>query len=161
MTNPNPTTNPIIKKLEKLNMTLPPAAPPAASYLPWIRSGNFVFISGQLPMEDGKMKYVGKVGADVSLEDGIAAARLCALNVFSQLREATGGDFSKVCRCVRLGGFVNAPEDFEKHPAVVNGASETVLEIMDEAGQHARVAVGVSSLPFNASVELEALFEVL
>ena len=153
--------DPITKKLEELNITLPPAAPPAASYVPWIRSGNLVFISGQLPIEEGKMKYVGKVGDDISPDDGIAAARLCALNVFSQLREATGGDFSKVCRCVRLGGFVNAPEDFDKHPAIVNGASETVLEIMGEAGRHARVAVGVSNLPFNASVELEALFEVL
>lgn len=151
----------ITKKLEELNITLPPAAPPAASYLPWIRSGNFVFISGQLPIENGEMKYIGKVGADISLDDGVAAARLCALNAFSQLREATGGDFSKVCRCVRLGGFVNAPADFDKHPAIVNGASETVLEIMGESGRHARVAVGVSNLPFNASVELEALFEVL
>lgn len=154
-------TDPITKKLEELNIQLPPAAPPAASYLPWTRSGNLVFISGQLPMDEGKIKYVGKVGADITSDDGIAAARLCALNAFSQLREALDGDFSKVRRCVRLGGFVNAPADFDKHPAIVNGASESVLEIMGDPGRHARVAVGVSNLPFNASVELEALFEVV
>ncbi|MCY4034332.1 MAG: RidA family protein [Hyphomicrobiales bacterium] len=152
--------DPITRKLEELNIKLPPAAPPAASYLPWLQSGNLVFISGQLPMDEGKIKYAGKVGVDVTPDEGIAAARLCALNAFSQLREATGGDFSKVRRCVRLGGFVNAPADFDKHPAIVNGASEAVLEIMGEPGRHARVAVGVSNLPFNAAVELEALFEV-
>ena len=154
-------TDPITKKLEELNIQLPPAAPPAASYLPWTRSGNLVFISGQLPMDEGKIKYAGKVGTDITSDDGIAAARLCALNAFSQLREALDGDFSKVRRCVRLGGFVNAPADFDKHPAIVNGASEAVLEIMGDPGRHARVAVGVSNLPFNASVELEALFEVV
>ena len=153
-------SDPISQKLKDLSITLPPAAPPAASYLPWLQSGNLVFISGQLPMEQGKIKFAGKVGVEISPEQGIEAARLCALNAFAQLREACGGNFSKVRRCVRLGGFVNAPADFDQHPAIINGASETVLEIMGDPGRHARVAVGVANLPFNAAVELEALFEV-
>lgn len=152
--------DPITRKLQELELDLPPAAPPAASYLPWLQSGNLVFISGQLPMANGKIAFVGKVGAELDIVQGVDAARLCALNAFSQLREACGGNFAKVRRCVRLGGFVNAPADFDQHPRIINGASEIVLEIMGATGRHARIAVGVASLPFNAAVELETLFEV-
>ena len=153
-------SDPISRRLQELNLRLPPAAPPAAAYLPWLQSGNLVFISGQLPMDGGKILFTGKVGVDFDIEQGKEAARLCALNAFAQLREACEGDFSKVRRCVRLGGFVNAPADFAQHPAIINGASEIVQEIMGESGRHARVAVGVANLPFHAAVELEALFEV-
>lgn len=152
--------DPISEKLQELGLELPSPAPPAASYLPWLQSGHLVFISGQLPMADGKITFTGKVGAELDNTQGTDAARLCALNVFSQLREACGGNFATVRRCVRLGGFVNATADFDQHPAIINGASETVLEIMGEIGRHTRVAVGVANLPFNAAVELEALFEV-
>ena len=153
-------SDPISRRLQELNLRLPPAAPPAASYLPWLHSGNLVFISGQLPMDDGKILFTGKVGADLDIDQGKEAARLCALNALAQLREAVGGDFATVRRCVRLGGFVNAPADFDRHPAVINGASELMQEVMGEAGRHARIAVGVANLPFHAAVELEALFEL-
>ena len=153
-------SDPISRRLQELNLRLPPAAPPAAAYLPWLQSGNLLFISGQLPMEEGKIRFTGKVGAELDMEQGQEAARLCALNALAQLREACGGDFAKVCRCIRLGGFVNAPADFDRHPLVINGASEIICEIMGESGRHTRIAVGVANLPFNAAVELEALFEI-
>lgn len=157
---PNEKQDAMSARLRELNLRLPEAAAPVAAYVPWMRSGALVFISGQLPLEGGKLRHKGKLGAELDVEEGFAAARLCALNVLAQLREACGGDFSGVRRCVRLGGFVNGTAEFDKHPAVVNGASELIQEVMGESGRHARVAVGVANLPFNAAVEVEALFEV-
>ncbi len=150
----------IEERLADLGVTLPDAPAPAANYVPYVVSGLLVFISGQLPMENGECPHRGALGRDVDLEHGVAAARVCAINVLSQLKAACGGDLSKVVRCVRLGGFVAATPDFEQHPAVINGASDLIAEALGDAGQHARAAVGVSSLPFGVPVEVEAVFEI-
>src|SRR5438067_2598571 len=117
-------------------------------------------MSGQVAREAGKMKYTGKVGRDLSVGLGQAAARLCATNLLSQLKAACGGDLDRVERCVRLSGFVNSPPDFLDHPKVVNGASDLMLEVFGERGQHARTAVGVSALPLDSAVEVEAIFQI-
>ncbi len=147
-------------RLAAEGITLPDAPAPAANYVPFVKTGNLVFISGQLPLAGGKCEFVGRLGEEVEIEDGVQAARLCAINLIANLKVACGGDLSKVTRVVRIGGFVAALSDFEQHPAVVNGASDLMASIFGEAGAHARAAVGVSSLPFGASVEVEGLFEV-
>ncbi len=150
----------IEERLAELGVTLPDAPAAAANYVPYVVSGSLVFISGQLPMENSECEHRGLLGRDVDLEHGVAAARVCAINILSQLRSACDGDLSKVVRCVRLGGFVAATADFEQHPAVINGASDLIAEALGDAGQHARAAVGVSSLPFGVPVEVEAVFEI-
>lgn len=147
-------------RLAELGIELPEAAAPAANYVAYVVSGNNVHVAGQLPMENGKVKYVGKVGDDVSLEDGEAAARLCALNIIAQVKAACGGDLDRVVRILKLNGFVNAPGDFGDQPAVINGASNLIVEVFGDAGKHARCAVGMGSLPFNVSVEIDALVEI-
>jgi len=146
-------------RLKDLGITLPEAPMPAANYVPFVRSGNLVFIAGQIPMEGGKPQFIGKLGREFKIEDGQKAARLCALNVIAQVRAATG-DLDKVRRCVRVGGFVNGTADFTDQPQVVNGASDVIVEIFGEAGKHARAAVGVASLPRGVATEVEAVFEV-
>lgn len=149
-------------RLAELGVVLPDAPAPAANYVPYVVSGLLVFISGQLPMKNGECANKGILGRDVDLEDGVAAARVCAINILAQLKAACGGDLSKVVRCVRLGGFVAATPDFEQHPAVINGASDLMAEALGpEAGAHARAAVGVASLPFGVPVEVEAVFEIV
>ncbi len=152
--------NTIEDRLSAEGITLPDAPAPAANYVPFVQTGNLVVISGQLPMADGAVKYLGLLGDNVDVEEGVAAARLCAINLLAQLKTACGGDLSKVTRVVRLGGFVAATPDFGKHPAVVNGASDLMAAIFGDAGAHARAAVGVASLPFGASVEVEGMFEI-
>ncbi len=152
--------NTIEDRLSAEGITLPDAPAPAANYVPFVKTGNLVVISGQLPMADGAVKYLGLLGDNVDVEEGVAAARLCAINLLAQLKTACGGDLSKVTRVVRLGGFVAATPDFGKHPAVVNGASDLMAAIFGDAGAHARAAVGVASLPFGASVEVEGMFEI-
>jgi len=147
-------------RLKDLGITLPDAPAPAANYVPWARSGNLVFIAGQLPMESGKAQFVGKLGREFQTSDGQQAARLCALNIVAQLRNALGGDLDRVKRIVRVGGFVATVPDFIEHPQVVNGASDTLVQIFGEAGKHARAAVGVASLPRGVAVEVEAVAEV-
>lgn len=149
----------IEERLKAMGLELPEAAAPAANYVPFIVSGNQVLISGQLPMRDGKVAHTGRLGDGVVLEDGEAAAALCALNLLAQARNACGGDLSNLARCLKLGGFVASTPDFTDHPKVVNGASNLIADAMGEAGQHARFAVGVASLPFGASVEVEGIFE--
>ena len=146
-------------RLKSKGIGLPQAASPAANYVPFVRSGNLLFISGQLPVEGGKIAQTGKLGGGVTLDDGQAAARLCAVNILAQVKAATG-DLDKVVRCVKLGGFVNCTADFGDHPKVMNGASDLMVLAFQEAGRHARFAVGAPSLPFNASVEVDAIFEV-
>jgi enamine deaminase RidA (YjgF/YER057c/UK114 family) len=148
----------IDQRLSELGITLPPPGSPAGSYVPFVIVGELVFMAGQVAREAGKMKYVGKVGRDVSIEDGQAAARLCAVNLLAQLKAACGGDLDRVERCVRLGGFVNSPPDFLEQPKVINGASDLIVEIFGERGQHARTAVGASALPLDSAVEVEAVF---
>ena len=146
--------------LVRLGIVLPVAATPAANYVPARRIGSQVYISGQVPSEGGKDKYTGKLGSDFSVEEGQAAARLCAINILAQLRQALDGDLDRVVGVVRLGGFVNAEPDFKDHPKVLNGASDLMVEVFGDAGRHARAAVGCYSLPRNVPVEVDAIFEV-
>ena len=146
-------------RLAKMNIKLPEPPAPVASYVPYVVSGNLVFISGQVTMADGGLQYVGTVGKELSLEDGKAAARLCAINVLAQLR-AAAGNLDRVKRCVKLGVFVNAIPGYTQHPEVANGASDLVVEVFGDAGRHSRAAVGAGSLPRNVAVEVDAIFEL-
>ena len=149
----------IESQLQNLGITLPDAPVPSANYLPFRRSGNQVFIAGQVSITS-EQSATGKVGVDLSVDDGYAAARLCGLNILAQLRAAVGEDIDRA-RAIKLGGFVNAPADFNSPPGVINGASDLLVEIFgDEAGKHARFAVAVASLPGGAAVEVDAIFEI-
>ncbi len=152
-------TRTIADRLDELGITLPEAAAPAANYVPFLRSGDQLFVSGQLPMEHGKLKATGKLGADLSIEDGKAAAKLCAVNLLAQAKAATG-DLEKITRLVKIVGFVNSTGDFTDQPQVINGASDFLVDAMGDRGRHARSAVSAASLPFGAAVEIEAIFEI-
>lgn len=154
-------TNTIDTKLTALGITLPASVMPAANYVPYVVTGNWVSISGQLPMKDGKPQDIGKVGREFSIEQAQSTARLCGINILSHLKAACGGDLSRVKRCVRLGVFVNSTEDFVDQPKVANGISDMIVEIFGDAGKHSRAAVGVAQLPFGVAVEVEALFEIV
>lgn len=147
-------------RLEELGITLPKPSTPAANYVPFVISGNQVFISGQVPVGPEGLMYQGKVGRDVTAEDAQLAARLCALNIIAQVKAACDGDLDRVVRCVKLGGFVNGAPDFDQHPAVINGASDLIGDIFGDKGKHARFAVGAGNLPFNVAVEIDAIFEI-
>lgn len=148
------------QKLLDLGIELPEGTAPAANYIPASRAGRLLYISGQVPTVRGKDQYVGKLGGDVSIEDGQKAARICAINILAHLKRALGGDLDRVISCVRLGGFVNAVPEFGDHPKVINGASDLMVEVFGEAGRHARAAVGCVSLPRNVAVEVDAIFHV-
>lgn len=148
-------------RLAAAGLTLPEPAKALANYVPFSISGSTVYISGQLPLVNGKLHATGLLGADVSIEIGTAAARICALNILAQLRAACDGDLSRATRCLKLGGFVACTQDFTDHPKVINGASDLMVEAMGEGGRHARFAVGASSLPLNAAVEVEGTFEIV
>ncbi len=150
----------IAARLTELGLVIPSAQPPVATYVPFVRTGNLIVISGQLPMQAGKLAFAGKLGESVSVEQGQEAARLCLMNVLAHLHVACDGDLDRVGRVVRLGGFVACTPAFTQHPAVINGASDLAVAIFADAGRHARAAVGVSSLPLDAAVELEAMFEI-
>lgn len=150
----------IDKRLAELGITLPVAAKPVANYVPWVRTGNLVFISGQGPVEDGKVLYPGCLGVDVSLEEGIKSARLSGINVLAQLKDACSGDLDRVKRVVKLLGFVNASPSFRDHPKIINGASDLMVEVFGDKGRHARSAVASPSLPMGISTEVEAIIEV-
>ncbi|WP_412776565.1 RidA family protein [Thalassospira lucentensis] len=145
--------------LADLGITLPAATAPVANYVPYVIAGNLVHISGQITMENGELKFVGKLGKDYQVEDGQKAARLCALNLVAQLKSAIG-DLDKVTRVVKLNAFVNSDPAFTDQPKVVNGASDTMVEIFGDAGKHARSAVGVASLPLGVAVEIDGIFEI-
>ncbi|MEE2998224.1 MAG: RidA family protein [Pseudomonadota bacterium] len=146
-------------RLEELGITLPLAPVPSANYVPYRRSGNQVFIAGQISVT-GDESVTGKVGGDLSIENGYAAARLCGLNILAQLKACVGDDIDRA-KAVKLGGFVNAPPDFTQPPAVINGVSDLLINVMgEEAGKHARFAVAVASLPGGAAVEVDAMFEI-
>jgi enamine deaminase RidA (YjgF/YER057c/UK114 family) len=152
---------PVIEtRLLELGVTLPSPPVPVASYVPFVVSGNLVFISGQVPVQDGAVKYVAKLGDDAGVEIGQAAAQLCAINLLAQLKAACDGDLDRVVRCVKLGVFVNATPDFTQQPEVANGASDLIAAVFGEAGKHARAAVGVGSLPRGVAVEVDAIFEI-
>jgi enamine deaminase RidA (YjgF/YER057c/UK114 family) len=126
--------------------------------MPYSIAGNMVIISGQLPLKEGEVTFKGKVGQDLSLEEGQAAARLCAINILTQLKMACAGDLTRVKQCVRLGGFVNCGPNFTDQPKVINGASDLMVDVFGNAGRHARAAVGINALPLGAAVEVEAMF---
>ena len=152
----------IDSRLAELGLDLPKAPPPAANYMPALRSGNLIFIAGQVCFgTDGKLsdRHKGKLGAEVSAEMGREAARLCGVNVLAQLK-AVVGDLDTVTRCVRLGGFINATADYAALPQIMNGASDLMVEVFGEIGRHVRSTVGVAELPFDCAVEVEAIFEV-
>jgi enamine deaminase RidA (YjgF/YER057c/UK114 family) len=146
-------------RLAELGVTLPEAPAPAANYVPWVKSGNLVFISGQIPMREGGF-LTGKLGADMGVEDGAAAAKLCAISLLAQVKSACGGDLDRLRRVVKLTAFVNSTADFGDQPKVVNGASDFLVEVLGEAGRHSRSAVSAASLPFGVAVEIEGIFEV-
>lgn len=152
----------IQQRINEHAITIPEASPlPAALYVPYTISGNQVLISGQLPFQDGELVHTGLVGKDISLEEGQATARACAVNVVSQLKAACGGDLDKVKRILKLEILVAAPADFDQPHVVANGASQLIKDVFgEEKGAHARVAYGVSVLPMNASVEVAATVEL-
>ncbi|MBP2227077.1 enamine deaminase RidA (YjgF/YER057c/UK114 family) [Azospirillum agricola] len=153
-------TGRIDARLAELGIELPQAAAPVAAYVAYTRSGNTLYISGQITVWNGERRFLGKVGQDFTVEQGKEAARLCALNILAQARAALDGDLDRVTRVLKLGGFVNSGADFHDHPAVINGASELMQEVFGDAGRHARAAVGAPSLPGNVAVEVEAVLEV-
>jgi enamine deaminase RidA (YjgF/YER057c/UK114 family) len=153
-------TGRIDARLTELNVSLPAASAPAANYVPVVIAGNLAFVSGQVPVLQGEFKYLGKVGVDLTIEQGQQAARLCALNIIAQLKLALGGDLDRVRRCVKVGGFVNCASGFGDQPKVINGASDLFVGVFGDAGRHARFAVGTNALPFNVAVEVDAVFEV-
>ncbi|HEV2913007.1 MAG TPA: RidA family protein [Pyrinomonadaceae bacterium] len=146
--------------LSKLGLVIPEPSIPVANFAPYAVTGKLVYVSGQIPMRDGKVSFVGKLGREFSVEEGQEAARACALNTLSVIRHACGGDLDRVVRCVRLGGFINSTSEFADQPKVMNGASDLMVAVFGERGRHARVAVGVNTLPFNVAVEVDAIFEI-
>lgn len=153
--------NDIEARLEKNGLILPEPGKAAANYLPYtISKDGTLYIAGQIPFLNGQQMHIGRLGEDFSVEQGQEAARACALNILAQVKEAVNGDWSRVHKCVKLGGFVNATPTFDQHPAVINGASSLMIEAMGEAGRHARFAVGASNLPFGVAVEIDAIFDI-
>lgn len=152
--------NTIEKNLAEIGITLPEAGGVAGNYVPYTISQKQVFISGQVPVTSDGLQFQGKLGAEFSIEEGQAAAQLCAINIIAQLKAACEGDLGRVKACVKLGGFVNCTPEFGDHPAVINGASDLMVVAFQEKGRHTRFAVGATSLPFNVAVEIDAIFEI-
>lgn len=149
----------IDEKLALLNISLPAPPKPAGSYIPVVRTGNLVFVSGQIPVKGGKVEFQGKVPNDVSIDVAQQAAKLCIINVLSQLK-AEVGNLDRVSRIVRVSGFVNSAGDFFEQPKIINMASDLLFEIFGEKGRHSRIAVGVASLPLNSTVEIDLIAEI-
>lgn len=152
-------TSQIDSRLEALGIVLPVAAAPAANYVPYVESKGYLYISGQIPMGPNGVEFIGKLGQELGIEEGRAAARLCAINILAQAKAALG-DLGRIGRVVKLVGFVNSDPAFGDHPKVVNGASDLMVEVLGDKGRHARSAVGVAALPFGVGVEVEAILEI-
>jgi enamine deaminase RidA (YjgF/YER057c/UK114 family) len=150
----------IDQRLAELKLELPNPASPMANYVPAVRSGNLLFLSGQICQWNGERRFVGKLGGEISVEQGKEAAKLCGLNLLAQAKRALDGDLDRVVRVVRVGGFVNAVPGFVDQPQVVNGASDLMVAVFGDAGRHARTAVGVGSLPGGVAVEVDVVLEV-
>lgn len=151
----------LAEKLQGLGYELPQAAAPAANYVPYvIADDDMLYIAGQIPFLNGEKMHLGRLGEDLDVDAGVEAARACGLNILAQVNAAVGGDWGKVKRLVKLGGFVNCTPDFTDHPKVINGASDLMVAVMGDAGKHARFAVGAPSLPLGVSVEIDAIFEL-
>ena len=147
--------------LAELGLSIPEPTIPVANFVPYTVVGKLVYISGQIPIQDGQITFIGKLGQEFSVEQGKDAARLCALHALAMIRHACDGDLDRVVRCVRLGGFINSTPDFTNQPEVMNGASDLLVSVFGERGCHARAAVGVNSLPRNVAVEVDAIFEIM
>ena len=146
-------------KLAELGVSLPNAPAPAANYVPYVQVGDTVYVSGQVSGDDAGF-IVGKLGDGMSVEDGAAAARTCAISLLAQVKKACGGDLDRLVRVVKLTGFVNSTADFGDQPKVINGASDFLVEALGEAGRHSRSAVSAASLPFGVAVEIEGIFQI-
>ena len=147
-------------KLKKLNVTLPAAPDPVGAYVAFKKVNNLLFISGQLPISGDKQFIKGKIGKDLTLEEGQQASRFCVLNILAQAKKALDGDLDKIKNCVKITGFVNSSDDFFDQPKVINPASETLAAVFGDKGKHTRAAVSTNSLPLGVAVEIDAIFEI-
>ena len=147
-------------RLKELGIVLPQAAAPAANYVPYVISGNLLYLSGQLPIQDGKVSVTGHLGNNVDVAGGQRAAELCAINILAQAKAALGGDLGRIKQLIKLNGFVASTPDFVEQHLVINGASNLLANVLGEAGKHARAAVGMAALPLNAAVEIDAILEI-
>ncbi len=154
-------TDTISSRVQALGLELPKAGAPAANYVPYVITGNLVFLAGQIAQFNGSRPYLGKVGGTLSLEDGVKAAELSGLNILAWLKEILNDDLGRLVRCVRLGGFVNCTADFLEQPKVINGCSDLIVNVLGDKGRHARTAVGTNVLPFDVAVEVDAIFEII
>ncbi len=148
----------IEEKIKSIGINIPIPPTPAGSYIPLVRTGNLLYVSGQIPLQDGKVAFTGKV-SDVNIETAQKSARICAINILAQLKKELG-DLEKISRFVRLSGFVNSVPEFTQHPKVINAASDLLYEIFGDSGKHTRIAVGVPSLPLDAMTEIDAIVEI-
>lgn len=153
-------TDTIASRLTARGIVLPQAATPAANYLPYMQTGQLLFISGQLPMKDGGLFATGLLGRDVDVETGQKAAEYCAINILAQAKAALDGDLDRIVKIIKLTGFIASMPDFTEQHLVMNGASNLIADILGDSGKHARAAVGMASLPLNAAVEIDAIIEV-
>ena len=151
----------IEKRIEELGLSLPQATDPVGSYVATKISGKFLYISGQISIDDKGTLIKGKLGKDLNTEDGYQAAKRCGLSIIAQAKKACDGDLSRIKSCVKLTGFVNSTDDFTDQPKVINGASELIVSILGESGMHTRAAVSTNSLPLGVSVEVDAIFEII
>lgn len=157
---PETTTTSPEARLKELGIELPQPSNPVANYVPWVKTGNLVFVSGQVPIKEGEVTHTGKVGADVDLATAQEAARVCAINGLIHIRAAADGNLDNVKRVVRLGGYVAVAEGFTNIPQVINGASDLMVEVFGEAGRHSRAAVGMAELPLGVPVEVDFVVEL-
>ena len=153
-------TGNIEKNLAIQGIVLPQAASPAANYVPYVITGKQISVAGQIPFWNGELTGLGKIGRDMTTEDGANIARICGLNLIAQVKAACEGDLDRVARVVKLGGFVNCTEEFRDHPEVINGASNLMVDVFGDKGTHSRFAVGVNSLPRGVAVEVDGIFEL-
>ncbi len=150
----------VADRLQSLGIELPTPVAPVANYVPFVISGSIISISGQIPMGPNGLEFQGKVGAEVSIDDALKAARLCALNLIAQMSAATNGNLERVSRVIKLGGFVNCTDGFGDQPKIINAASDLMVDVFGEKGRHSRSAVGTNALPLNVPVEIDALVEI-
>ena len=150
----------IADNLKKLDIVLPNAPDPVGAYVAYKIINNLLYISGQLPIEPGGKIIKGKIGKNLSLEEGQKASKLCIITILAQAKKAMGGDLNKIKNCIKITGFVNSTDDFSDQPKVINPASETLSAVFGEKGKHARAAISTNSLPLGAAVEIDAIFEV-
>jgi len=150
----------ISDKLKQLNIELPNPPDPVGAYVAFKKVDKFLFISGQLPIDSNGKLIKGKIGKELTLEDGQKASRLCIINIIAQVNKALSGDLNKVKSCIKITGFVNSTDDFKDQPKVINPASETLSKVFGDSGKHARAAISANSLPLGAAVEVDAIFEI-